>query len=51
MAEPAVVFREIPCADGKKIAHATLNAEQSLNSLSLEMVDQTIIGLGKLCMR
>ena len=39
MAEPAVVFREIPCADGKKIAHATLNAEQSLNSLSLEMVD------------
>ena len=39
MSEPAVVFREISCADGKKIAHATLNAEKSLNSLSLEMVD------------
>lgn len=39
MSEPAVVFREIPCADGKKIVQATLNAEKSLNSLSLEMVD------------
>lgn len=39
MSEQPVLFSEKPCGDGKKIAIATLNAEQSLNSLSLEMVD------------
>jgi len=32
-----VLFRELDAAGGKKIAVATLNAPQSLNSLSLEM--------------
>ena len=39
MSEQPVLFSEKACGDGKKIAIATLNAEQSLNSLSLEMVD------------
>lgn len=39
MSEQPVLFTEKACSDGKKIAIATLNAEQSLNSLSLEMVD------------
>ncbi|HBD13214.1 MAG TPA: enoyl-CoA hydratase, partial [Porticoccaceae bacterium] len=39
MSEPAVLFNEKVCNGGKKIAIATLNAEKSLNSLSLEMVD------------
>lgn len=37
--EQPVLFSEKVCADGHKIAIATLNAEKSLNSLSLEMVD------------
>jgi enoyl-CoA hydratase/carnithine racemase len=32
-----VLFRELQAAGGKKIGVATLNAPQSLNSLSLEM--------------
>ena len=37
--EQPVLFSEKVCSDGSKIAIATLNAEKSLNSLSLEMVD------------
>ena len=40
MSEQPVLFRERPCADGHRIAIATLNAEQALNALSLEMVDR-----------
>jgi len=39
MSDPVVLFETIPSANGKKIAVATLNAEKSLNSLSLAMVD------------
>lgn len=39
MSEQPVLFSEKACANGKKIAIATLNAEKALNSLSLEMVD------------
>ncbi|MFZ5655279.1 MAG: enoyl-CoA hydratase/isomerase family protein [Pseudomonadota bacterium] len=39
MSEQPVIFSERPCADGRRIAVATLNAEKSLNALSLEMVD------------
>lgn len=39
MSDPVVLFETIPAANGKKIAVATLNAEKSLNSLSLPMVD------------
>lgn len=39
MSEQPVLFSNKVCGEGKKIAIATLNAEQSLNSLSLEMVD------------
>lgn len=39
MSEQAVLFSEKICGNGKKIAVATLNAEKSLNSLSLAMVD------------
>lgn len=38
MSEPAVLFTQLPAARGV-IAVATLNAEKSLNSLTLEMVD------------
>ncbi|MFZ5724008.1 MAG: enoyl-CoA hydratase/isomerase family protein [Pseudomonadota bacterium] len=34
-----VLFEEIPAADGYVIARATLNAEKSINSLTLEMID------------
>jgi len=34
----AVLFEEIPTADGYVIGRATLNAEQSINSLTLEMI-------------
>ncbi len=37
--ESPVLFSLKDCGGGKKIAIATLNAEKSLNSLSLEMVD------------
>jgi enoyl-CoA hydratase/carnithine racemase len=39
MSDAVVLFETIPAANGKKIAVATLNAEKSLNSLSLPMVD------------
>ncbi|HSB95826.1 MAG TPA: enoyl-CoA hydratase/isomerase family protein [Spongiibacteraceae bacterium] len=39
MSDSVVLFETIPSANGKKIAVATLNAEKSLNSLSLAMVD------------
>jgi enoyl-CoA hydratase/carnithine racemase len=39
MSDPVVLFETIPATAGKKIAVATLNAEKSLNSLSLPMVD------------
>jgi enoyl-CoA hydratase/carnithine racemase len=39
VSEQPVIFSERPCADGRRIAVATLNAEKSLNALSLEMVD------------
>ncbi|MFZ5757485.1 MAG: enoyl-CoA hydratase/isomerase family protein [Pseudomonadota bacterium] len=35
----AVLFEEIPTAGGYVVARATLNAEKSINSLSLEMID------------
>ena len=35
----AVVFEEIPTAGGQRIGVARLNAEKSLNSLSLDMID------------
>jgi len=34
----AVLFEEIPTADGHVVARATLNAEKSINSLTLEMI-------------
>ncbi|MFP5440703.1 MAG: enoyl-CoA hydratase/isomerase family protein [Gammaproteobacteria bacterium] len=34
-----VLFEEIPAADGYRIGRATLNAEKSINSLTLEMID------------
>jgi len=34
-----VLFQEIVCVNGKKIAIATLNSERSLNALSGEMID------------
>ena len=39
MSDLVVLFETFPAASGKKIAVATLNAEKSLNSLSLAMVD------------
>ncbi len=39
MSDAVVLFEIIPASDGKKIAVATLNAEKSLNSLSLAMID------------
>lgn len=39
MSDAVVLFETLPAANGKKIAVATLNAEKSLNSLSLAMVD------------
>lgn len=36
--ESAVLFEELPAGNGKRVALATLNAEKSMNSLSLEMV-------------
>ncbi|WOH37863.1 enoyl-CoA hydratase/isomerase family protein [Thalassotalea fonticola] len=35
-----VLFEELSCSNGKKIAVATLNAERSLNALSHDMVKQ-----------
>lgn len=35
----AVLLREIPTACGRRFGHATLNAERSLNALSLPMID------------
>lgn len=35
----AVLLREISTACGRRFGHATLNAERSLNALSLEMID------------
>ncbi|GAA5314975.1 MAG: enoyl-CoA hydratase/isomerase family protein [Candidatus Pelagadaptatus aseana] len=37
--QASVLFEERAAAGGKKVAIATLNAERSLNSLSLEMID------------
>lgn len=34
-----VIFQELDCANGKKIAVATLNSPRSLNALSGEMID------------
>jgi enoyl-CoA hydratase/carnithine racemase len=34
-----VLFQELPCDNGKKIAVATLNSPRSLNALSGEMID------------
>lgn len=39
MSDAVVLFETIPSTAGKKVAIATLNAEKSLNSLSLPMVD------------
>ncbi len=39
MSDAAVLFETIPAANGKKIAIAILNAEKSLNSLSMAMID------------
>ncbi|GAA6151824.1 enoyl-CoA hydratase/isomerase family protein [Pseudoteredinibacter isoporae] len=39
MAELPVLFEELDAAGGKKIGLATLNAEKSLNSLNLQMID------------
>lgn len=39
MSDAAVLFETIPAANGKKIAVAILNAEKSLNSLSMAMID------------
>jgi enoyl-CoA hydratase/carnithine racemase len=38
VAEPVVLFKEIPTANGKRFGVATLNAPASLNSLSVDMV-------------
>lgn len=40
MADDPVLFDELPCTDGKRIGIATLNAEKSLNSLTLPMIDR-----------
>lgn len=39
MAELPVLFEELAATSGKKIGLATLNAEKSLNSLNLQMID------------
>ena len=39
VSEQPVIFSARECADGHRIAIATLNAEKALNALSLEMVD------------
>lgn len=39
MAELPVLFEELAATGGKKIGLATLNAEKSLNSLNLQMID------------
>lgn len=39
MSDSPVLFETIPSTNGKKIAVATLNAEKSLNALSLAMID------------
>jgi enoyl-CoA hydratase/carnithine racemase len=39
MTDAAVLFEELPSTTGKKLGVATLNAEKTLNSLTLEMVD------------
>jgi enoyl-CoA hydratase/carnithine racemase len=39
LSDQVVLFETIPSVNGKKIGVATLNAEKSLNSLSLAMVD------------
>lgn len=39
MSDAAVLFEIIPATNGKKIAVAILNAEKSLNSLSMAMID------------
>ncbi len=39
MSDSVVLFETIPASNGKKIAIATLNAEKSLNALSLTMID------------
>ena len=39
MTDSVVLFETIPSANGKKIAVAILNAEKSLNSLSMAMID------------
>ncbi len=38
-ASPAVLFEEIPTAGGQRIGVACLNAEKSLNALTLDMID------------
>ena len=38
-APAAVLFEELPCAGGQRIGVARLNAEKSLNSLTLDMFD------------
>jgi len=38
-APPPVLFREMPTAGGGRLGIACLNAEKSLNSLTLEMID------------
>ena len=35
-----VILREIPTACGRRFGHATLNAPQRLNALSLNMIDR-----------
>ena len=34
-----VILREMPTACGRRFGHATLNAPQRLNALSLDMID------------
>lgn len=38
-ATDAVIFEELPTASGQRIGRARLNAEKSLNALSLDMID------------
>ncbi|VWX62808.1 Enoyl-CoA hydratase/isomerase [Burkholderiales bacterium 8X] len=38
LAEPVVLFEDLPVADGKRFGIATLNSPASLNSLSVDMV-------------
>lgn len=40
MAEPVVLFETRAAANGRRVAFATLNAEQSLNALSLAMAER-----------